>query len=136
MKASGKVAATPESNMGRTAAGKHRVLVVDDNEDLAVTWSYLLKSHGHEVAVAHDGQRALEVAREFRPDVALLDVGLPRIDGYELARLLRDEYGPDVLLIIITAYSWDTARRHDYETYFDHHFTKPLEFTTIADMLD
>ena len=84
---------------------RRRVLVVDDNEDIAVSSSRLLKLQGHEVAVAFDGLRALEVALEFRPDVALLDVGLPHVDGYELARRLRDEYGPEVLLIIVTAFA-------------------------------
>jgi CheY-like chemotaxis protein len=114
---------------------KRRVLVVDDNEDLAFSYSWLLELLGHEAAVAHDGLRALEVAREFRPDVALLDVGLPHIDGYELARRLRAEYGPDVLLIIVTAYARDNDRRQAYEAYFDHHFTKPIDGTTIADLL-
>ena len=73
----GELAATRESRMGRTATGRRRVLVVDDNEDIALSSSLLLKLQGHEVAVAFDGRTALEVAREFRPDVALLDVGLP-----------------------------------------------------------
>ena len=111
------------------------MLVVDDNEDIAVSSSWLLEFLGHEVAVAFDGREALDVAREFRPDVALLDVGLPHIDGYELARRLRAEYGPEVLLIIITAYARDNPRRQAYEAYFDHHFTKPLDYTTIADLL-
>jgi CheY-like chemotaxis protein len=114
---------------------KRRVLVVDDNRDLALTCSWLLEFQGHEVAVAFDGREGLELAREFRPDVALLDVGLPQVDGYELARRLRSEHGPGVLLIIVTAYSWDTARRREYEAYFDHHFTKPLDYSTIAEML-
>ena len=59
----------------------------------------------------------------------------PHIDGYELARQLRGEYGPEVLLIIITAYAGDNDRRQAYEAYFDHHFTKPLDYRTIADLL-
>src|SRR5689334_6186434 len=114
---------------------KRRVLVVDDNRDIAITCSWLLKTQGHDVEVAFDGLRALEIARDFRPDVALLDVGLPGIDGYELARRLRSEYGPEVLLIIITAYAGDNERRRAYEADFDHHFTKPLDYTTIADLL-
>ncbi len=67
--------------------------------------------------------------------MVLLDVGLPHIDGYELAQRLRAEYGPEVLLIIITAYASDNPRRQAYEAYFDHHFTKPLDYTTIANLL-
>src|SRR3954447_22282984 len=89
-----------EPSIHRGEVRKRRVLVVDDNEDLALTSSWLLKLQGHEVAVAFDGRRALEVARDFRPDVALLDVGLPHIDGYELAKRLREEYGPEVQLIM------------------------------------
>ena len=114
---------------------RRRVLVVDDNRDIAISSSLLLELQGHEVAVAFDGRTALEVAREFRPDVALLDVGLPGMNGYELARRLRGEYGPGVLLIIITAYARDNDRRWAYEADFDHHFTKPLDYTTIADLL-
>jgi DNA-binding response OmpR family regulator len=117
------------------AVRKHRVLVVEDNRDLAIAWSWLLRSQGHEVEVAFDGREGLERAREFRPDVVLLDVGLPHVDGYELARRLRSEHGLGVLVIIVTAYSWDTARRREHEAYFDHHFTKPLDYSTIAEML-
>src|SRR3954447_5587065 len=120
-----------EPSIHRGEVRKRRVLVVDDNEDLALTSSWLLKLLGHEVAVAFDGRRALEVAREFRPDVALLDVGLPHLDGYELARRLRAEYGPEVLLIIITADARDNPCRQAYEADFDHHFTKPLDYMTI-----
>jgi len=115
--------------------GKCRVLVVDDNQDLAVSCSWLLEHRGHEVEIAFDGLRALEVARAFRPDMALLDVGLPGIDGYELARRLRAEFGQDMRLIIITAYAQDNPRREAYEAYFDHHFTKPLDFEVIVDLL-
>src|SRR3954466_14071395 len=131
----GELAATRESRMGRTATGSRRVLVVDDNEDIAHSSSLLLKLQGHEVAVAFDGRTALEVAREFRPDVALLDVGLPGMNGYERARRLRGEYGPGVLLIIITAYARDNDRRWAYEADFDHHFTKPLDYQVIIDLL-
>src|SRR6478735_1946211 len=123
-----ELAPTRESRMGRSATGRRRVLVVDDNEDIALSSSLLLELQGHEVAVAFDGRTALEVAREFRPDVALLDVGLPHIDGYELARQLRSEYGPEVLLIIITAYARDNDRGRSYEAYFAHHFVKPIDF--------
>jgi two-component system CheB/CheR fusion protein len=124
-----------EPAAGRRVVRRRRVLVVDDNPDIAVSSSQLLEFLGHEVEVAFDGLQALEVARAFRPDVALLDVGLPHLDGYELARQLRVEYGPGVLLVIITAYAQDNPRRQAYEAYFDHHFTKPLDYMTIADLL-
>jgi two-component system CheB/CheR fusion protein len=127
--------AASELLAGRDGMRERRVLVVDDNEDIALSSSQLLKLLGHEVTVAFDGQEAPEVALDFRPDVGLLDVGLPYIDGHEFARRLRAEYGPGVLLIIITAYTQDNPRRQTYEAYFDHHFTKPLDYMTIADLL-
>src|SRR3954469_24699157 len=135
MEPSDEVGSTRGPSTCRERTGKRRVLVVDDNQDIAISYSRLLQFLGHEVAVAFDGRQALEVAREFRPDVALLDVGLPHIDGYELARHLRSEYGPEVLLIIITAYARDNPRRQAYEVYFDHHLTKPVDFTTITDLM-
>src|SRR3954453_9979949 len=119
--------AARESSRGRAGVRGRRVLVVDDNPDIVESCSLLLMHLGYEVASAFDGDRALEVARDFRPDAALLDVGLPGIDGYELARRLRAEYGPQVLLIIITAYAPDNPHRVAYEAYFDHHFMKPFD---------
>jgi DNA-binding response OmpR family regulator len=116
-------------------AVKHRVLVVDDNRDLAMSSSWLLKYEGHEVEVAFDGLQALEVARAFRPDVVILDVGLPGLDGYEVARRLRAEFGRDVVVIIITAYADDQGRKAACEAHFDHFFTKPINFTAITSML-
>jgi CheY-like chemotaxis protein len=135
MELSDRAVSTSEPLTCRDRTRKRRVLVVDDNQDLAISSSQLLKLLGHEVAVAFNGLRALEVAREFHPDVALLDVGLPHIDGYELARQLRAEYGPVVLLIIITAYAGDNDRRKLYEAHFDHHFTKPLDYKVITNLL-
>src|SRR4051794_20276379 len=124
-----------EPSAGRRVVRRCRVLVVDDNPDIAVSSSQLLEFLGHEVEVAFDGLQALEVARAFRPDAALLDVGLPGLDGYELARRLRVEFGPGLLLIIITAYARDNPCRQAYEAHFDHHFTKPPDFATIAELL-
>src|SRR4051812_38833609 len=104
-------APAPRPARADAQSGRRRVLVVDDNRDLALTSSWLLHYKGHEVEVAFDGLGALEVARAFRPDVALLDVGLPGINGYELARRLRAEYGSDVLLIVLTAYHQNNAQR-------------------------
>jgi CheY-like chemotaxis protein len=117
-------------------SGKRRVLVVDDNRDLAITCALLLECIGHEVQVAFDGLHALEVAREYRPDVALLDVGLPGIDGYELARRLRAEFGPDILLIIITAYALEERKGSEAsKADFDHICIKPVDFTVITRLL-
>jgi CheY-like chemotaxis protein len=116
-------------------APARRVLIVDDNRDLAVGSSAILRAQGHEVKVAFDGFKALEVARAFRPDVVLLDVNLPGIDGYELARRLRAEYGSDVSLIIITADDRDNADSQGCERCVDHRFTKPVDFKILSDVL-
>ncbi|MCE9552009.1 MAG: response regulator [Planctomycetes bacterium] len=108
-----------------------RVLVVDDNRDSAHLLSRLLSQHGHKVEIAFDGPAALEAAHEFEPDVFLLDLGLPGIDGYELARHLRANGFGTALLIAISGY----AQQHDMECSraagFDHHFAKPVEFTKL-----
>jgi DNA-binding response OmpR family regulator len=121
---------------GRTAARKRRVLVVDDNRDLAKTWARLLGLSGHEVRIAFDGLQGLNLAKVFRPDVALLDVGLPDIDGYELARHLRAEIGPAVILIImITACERKPRESEAGEAVFDFFFTKPVDFAVIRTLL-
>jgi CheY-like chemotaxis protein len=124
-----------KAKTGREAACKRRVLVVDDNEDIAESSALLLQCHGHDVTTALDGRCAIERAKSFRPDVALLDVGLPDISGYELARRLRAEFGPGIVLIVITAYARDFKREYVDETVFDYFFMKPLDFTIITDLL-
>jgi two-component system CheB/CheR fusion protein len=124
-----------EARPGRKAACKRRVLVVDDNEDIAESSALLLKCHGHDVTTAFDGRDAIDRARSFRPDVALLDVGLPDINGYEVARRLRAEFGPGVILIIITAYAREFRRDKIDNGVFDHFFMKPLDFAVLADLL-
>jgi PAS domain S-box-containing protein len=119
----------------RPAAGK-RVLVVDDNVDAAQSLQDFLTRLGHEAAVAHDGVAALELARSFRPDVALLDIGLPVMDGYELARRLREQRGPGELrLIAITGYGQETDRARSREAGFDHHLVKPIAFDALVPLL-
>jgi CheY-like chemotaxis protein len=124
-----------QAKKGRKATCKRRVLVVDDNEDIAESSALLLRCLGHEVTTAFDGRRAIEKARSFRPDVALLDIGLPDINGYEVARRLRAEYGAGVVLIIITAYTRDFMREKVDEGVFDYFFMKPLDLTVITDLL-
>jgi DNA-binding response OmpR family regulator len=124
-----------EIQADRTAACKRRVLVVDDNQDIAESSAWLLRLQGHEVQTALDGRGAIELALSFRPDAALLDVGLPDINGYELARRLRAEFGSDVVLIIVTAYTRDFGRQQSDVAAYDHFFLKPLDFSVIAALL-
>ena len=115
--------------------GPMRVLVVDDNVDAAQMLHTLLEHLGHELAMAHDGERALELAREFRPDVALLDIGLPVIDGYEVARRLRQEIGNKIRLVAVTGYGQESDRKRTREAGFDRHLVKPIAFDELATLL-
>lgn len=115
--------------------GAARVLVVDDNEDAADSLATLLDVMGYEVRTAYDGPEAITVADEFRPAVALLDIGLPRLSGYDIARHVRASRGSDVLLVAITGWGQEDDRRKAREAGFDHHFTKPADFELLLDLI-
>jgi len=120
---------------GRTPA-QYRVLLVDDNVDFATSLGLLLKSLGHEVRIAHDAPSALETAGRFRPEFAFLDIGLPGVSGYELARRLRES--PDsaaAVLVAVTGWGQDKDRRRAEEAGFDRHLVKPVELATIRSVL-
>ena len=105
-----------------------RVLVVDDNTDSAEMMGALLEMHGHDVRIAHDGRSALRAAEDFLPDAALLDIGLPDLDGYELARRLReDPRTRRVRLIAVTGWGQDGDRARAQDAGFDAHLTKPAD---------
>ena len=111
-------------------------MIVDDNVDSAESMSLLLGLSGHEVQAAHDGREALRVAPEFRPDVILLDIGLPGLSGYEVARRLRQEPAlQGVLLAAMTGYSQDEDRQRSREAGFDEHLVKPVDFGTLEALL-
>jgi signal transduction histidine kinase/CheY-like chemotaxis protein len=112
---------------GATVSTSRRILVVDDNEDSAVSLAILLKARGHDVHVAHDGPTAIERACDLRPDVVLLDLGLPGMDGCEVARRLRDRSETQLaLLVAVTGYGHDEARERARRSGFDHHLVKPV----------
>jgi CheY-like chemotaxis protein len=118
----------------RSAETTRKVLVVDDNEDAAVMLSMALEMMGFETVVAHDGYSALEEAARFQPDVALIDIGLPGIDGYEVARQMRGILG-HVQLVAVTGYGLDTDRQRSREAGFDHHLVKPVELAAVRALL-
>jgi CheY-like chemotaxis protein len=112
------------------------VLVVDDNVDAADTLGMLLEAGGHLVDVEHDSHRALERARQRRPDVALLDIGLPEMDGNELARRLRaDPQTRAIALVAVTGYGQEQDRRAAFEAGFDHHLVKPVDMDELTRLL-
>ena len=113
-----------------------RVLVVDDNTDAARSLELLLKSLGHQVQVAHDGIQALESATQFRPDLVLLDIGMPGLNGYEVARRLRALRPSDSLRIVaITGWGQEVDRQLSRDAGFDLHLVKPVDMTVLERVL-
>lgn len=113
-----------------------RVLIVDDNVDLVDTQSLLLKMSGHDVFTAHDGFAALEAAINFHPDVVLLDIGLPRLDGFEVAKRIRQQPAlKNIVLVAITGYGQEKDRLRSKEAGFDYHLTKPAKFDEVHKIL-
>jgi CheY-like chemotaxis protein len=121
---------------GHTSPCGRRVLVVDDNRDLAESLAMVLRLWGHDVRVAYDGRAALEAAREQPPEVVFLDIGLPKLDGLEVARRLRQ--WPElrrVRLVAITGYGREEDRRRSAEAGFDLHLTKPVDPLDLQPLL-
>lgn len=117
-------------------AGQMRVLVVDDNHDVALTLAALVRYNGHEVRTAHDGPAAIEAAASYRPQLVLIDIGLPGMDGYEVARTLRGQFGlNDAVLAALTGYGQEEDRRRSEEAGFDRHIVKPIRTETLLDLL-
>ena len=112
-----------------------RILVVDDNRDAAESLAMLLKLSGHEVHTAHDGLDAVEAAAKFKPDVILLDLGLPKLNGYEAARRIRERRG-DVVLVALTGWGQEKDRRRSAEAGFDTHIVKPVDYNALTKLLE
>ena|SRR5579863_7926541 len=113
-----------------------RVMVADDNKDAADALAMLLELGGHEVRVAHRGRAALELAQTFRPDVAIIDIGMPDLSGYEVAKELRREsWGTGICLIALTGWGQDDDRQRAKDAGFDRHMTKPVEAWALEELL-
>ena len=133
---------TPPSADVRAGTGQDngirpcRMLVVDDNRDGADLMAVLLRLQGHEVEVAHDGYCALEIAARFEPEVVLLDIGLPGLNGYDVAKQLRQmNHQRPQCLIAMTGYGSDEDRQRTEEAGFDHHIVKPIEPAELNKLL-
>ncbi|MEN3366034.1 MAG: hypothetical protein V7606_3308, partial [Burkholderiales bacterium] len=113
-----------------------RVMVVDDNEDAATMLAMVVEAAGHKVSVENQGRQALDRARHFLPDVCLLDIGLPEIDGNELARRLRTmPESANAVLIAVTGYGQEQDRENAFAAGFDYHFTKPVDSLKLITLL-
>jgi len=112
-----------------------RVLVVDDNRDQADTTALLVRCWGFEVQVAYDGTQALEATCAYRPHVLLVDIGMPAMDGYSLARGLRGAGLTEAVLVAVTGYADEAHRRQGQEAGFDHYLVKPVEPGELQSLL-
>jgi CheY-like chemotaxis protein len=113
-----------------------RVLVVDDNRDAAILMGRLLSTLGNDVQVVHDGFAALEAAEQFKPEAVLLDIGLPEMDGYDTARMMRELPScKDILIIAVTGWGQDDDREKGRLAGFDHHVVKPADSATLMQLL-
>jgi signal transduction histidine kinase len=130
-------AAGPQARPGlRASGGCSRILIVDDNVDTARGMVRLLKLLGNEAIAAHDGPAAIEAARTFRPDFVLLDIGLPGMDGYQVASALRaDGLGKGAVIIAVSGYGQEEDRRRSRAAGFDHHLVKPVDFDTLIALI-
>jgi len=134
----------PDSRLAATHAAdevaanadpKQRVLVVDDLKDAADSLAVLLRVLGHEVHVAYDGEQGVAAARSLKPQVVFLDLGMPKLNGYEACRIIRSEFGNEMFLVALTGWGQDDDRRRSAAAGFDRHLVKPVEPAAVSDML-
>jgi CheY-like chemotaxis protein len=113
-----------------------RILIVDDNRDRVDSLSEMLRLLGHDTRTAYDGEQGVTVAAEFRPDVVLLDIGLPKLNGYEACRRIRGQpWGRGVVLVAVTGWGQKGDVRRSRETGFDHHMVKPVAPEALQQVL-
>jgi CheY-like chemotaxis protein len=116
---------------------RRRIVVADDNEDSAQSFAMLLSFSGHEVRIAHDGAEALDAVRDFRPDFVFLDIGMPRLSGYEVAEAVRAEpWGREVKLIAVTGWGQPDDKLRAETAGFDRHLLKPIDPAEVDRLLD
>jgi DNA-binding response OmpR family regulator len=116
------------------AAMRRRVLIVDDNRDAADALAMLLRHTGHEAFVAYDGKTALAAAETDRPDVVLLDIGLPGMSGHDVCRQVREQpWGRNIRMIALTGWGQEEDRRKSREAGFDGHLVKPIDIAAVLE---
>jgi CheY-like chemotaxis protein len=130
------VDAVVSADASATPQVRRRILVADDNSDALESLATLLELGGHEVFSAANGALALESAEQNLPEVALLDIGMPKLDGYEVARRIRAQpWGRDITLVALTGWGQDSDRRRSGEAGFDSHLVKPLDLDKLTELL-
>jgi signal transduction histidine kinase/ActR/RegA family two-component response regulator len=125
----------PPSSLPQAATGRH-ILIVEDGADNRESLRDLLESYGHRVDTAVDGEQGVEQALSRRPEMALVDIGLPLVDGYEVARRIRAAMGSQIFLVALTGYGQPEDRARASSAGFDIHLTKPVDVETLADLLE
>ena len=127
---------SPVAETGQPTTRPLRVLVVDDNKDTVLSFSMLLKASGHDVRTAHDGPTAVQAALDYQPNVVLLDIGLPGLNGYEVAKRIRQHpVLKNVVLVALTGYGQDSDRETSLQAGFNHHLVKPARFEQLQQIL-
>lgn len=115
----------------------HRVLIVEDNPDVADMLNLLLIEWGQDTRIAYDPPRALELAEKFRPQIVLLDIGLPKMHGYALARLMREKpWGRNLIIIAVTGWGQEADRQQSRAAGINHHLLKPVDPEQLRDLLN
>jgi CheY-like chemotaxis protein len=115
---------------------RFKILVVDDNHDSALSMAMMLSIMGHDTRTAHDGESAVETAESFLPDVVLLDIGLPKLNGYEVAQRIREQaWGTSMYLIAVTGWGQDEDRQRSSEVGLNQHMVKPVEPAALEKLL-
>jgi CheY-like chemotaxis protein len=130
------VAAPRDDELGPDIPVRFRILVADDNLDAAESLGMMLRLMGNDVRTVRDGLQALEEAATFRPDLALLDIGMPRLNGYDTARRIREQrWGQEIVLVALTGWGQEEDKRKAAEAGFDRHFTKPVNPSELAALM-
>jgi CheY-like chemotaxis protein len=126
----------PATEKAQPTGPSLRVLVVDDNVDTVTTLALLVKESGHDVRTAYDGSEVLEAALDYRPNVVLLDIGLPGLNGFEVAKRIRQQPTlKNIVLVAMTGYGQVSDRKRSQEAGFDHHLVKPGDFGKLLELL-
>jgi CheY-like chemotaxis protein len=124
------------SDAPAASSGQRRILIVDDNKDSADSLAMLLEITGNKTYMAHDGVEAVEAIEKHRPEVVLLDIGLPKLDGHEVCRRVREQpWGKDIVVIALTGWGQEDDRRKSEEAGFNGHLVKPIDYDKLLELL-